>query len=127
MSEEEIIKKANLIIENHREIDKMMVIEMVDLVQGLLDLYNKEKENNKKLEEENKEIRQWKYVIDTYEDLDKLKELDLIKIKGKKYIAENRLQEFKDLLIKELDRDFVTEEYRQGISCYFKELLEERN
>ena len=47
MSKEEIIKKANLIIENHREIDKMMVIEMVDLVQGLLDLYNKEKEKNK--------------------------------------------------------------------------------
>ena len=50
MSEEEIIKKANLIIENHREIDKMMVIEMVDLIQGLLDLYNKEKEKIEELE-----------------------------------------------------------------------------
>ena len=49
MSEEEIIKKANAIIENHREIDKMMVIEMVDLIQGLLDLYTKEKEKNKEL------------------------------------------------------------------------------
>lgn len=51
MSEEEIKNKANAIIENHREIDKMMVIEMVDLIQGLLDLYKKEKEKNKTLEE----------------------------------------------------------------------------
>lgn len=54
MSEEEIINKAKLIINNHREIDKMMVIEMVELVQGLLDLYNNEKEKNKKLERINK-------------------------------------------------------------------------
>lgn len=52
MNEEEIINKAKLIINNHREIDKMMVIEMVELVQGLLDLYNKEKEKIKELEKE---------------------------------------------------------------------------
>ncbi len=68
MSEEEIIKKANLIIENHREIDKMMVIEMVDLVQGLLDLYNKEKEENKELKERFKKVKKYieseMYIVD---------------------------------------------------------------
>lgn len=77
------------------------------------------------LEKENNEIRQWKYVIDNPIDLDKLKELDLVKIKGKKYIAETKIQEFRELLIKELDRDFITEEYRQAINCYFNKLLEE--
>ena len=42
------------------------------------------------LQKENQEIRQWKYTIDTIEDLDKLKELDLIKIKGKEYISKNK-------------------------------------
>lgn len=54
---------------------------------------------NKELEKENYEIRQWKYVIDTYEDLDKLKELDLIKIKGKEYISKDKIRE----KIEELD------------------------
>ena len=44
------------------------------------------------LQKENQEIRQWKYTIDTKEDLDKLKELDLIKIKGKEYISKNKIE-----------------------------------
>ena len=41
------------------------------------------------LKKENKEIRDWKYVIDNPIDLDKLKELDIIKIKGKEYISKS--------------------------------------
>ena len=47
----------------------------------------------KELEKENLEIRDWKYVIDSYEDLDRLKELDVIKIKGKEYLAKSKVQE----------------------------------
>ena len=91
----------------------------------LLDYISKLQKDIEELEKENNEIRQWKYVIDNPIDLDKLKELDLVKIKGKKYIAETKIQEFRELLIKELDRDFITEEYRQSISCYFDNLLKE--
>ena len=48
---------------------------------------------NKKLKEENKEIRTWKYTIDTIEDLDKLKRLEIIKIKGKEYLAKSKVKE----------------------------------
>ena len=51
-----------------------------------------------------------------------LKEL---KREKENYISKDKVREFKDLLLKELDRDFVTEEYRQSISCYFDNLLEE--
>lgn len=46
------------------------------------------------LKKENLEIRDWKYVIDSYEDLERLKELDLIKIKGKEYISKDKIRAF---------------------------------
>ena len=46
----------------------------------------------KELEQENREIREWKYVIDNPIDLEKLKELDLIKIKGKEYISKDKIK-----------------------------------
>ena len=49
MNIEEGIIKAKAILVNHREIDKMMVIEMVELVETLLTAYEKEKEKNKRL------------------------------------------------------------------------------
>jgi len=49
-----------------------------------------------KQQKEIEELRQWKYTIDTYEDLDKLKELDLIKIKGKEYISKDKIREYKE-------------------------------
>ena len=54
------------------------------------------------LKKENKEIRDWKYVIDNPIDLDKLKELDIIKIKGKEYISKsiyNELEKDKKALV----------------------------
>ena len=46
MNIEEGIIKAKAILDNHREIDKMMVIEMVELVETLLTAYEKEKETS---------------------------------------------------------------------------------
>ena len=51
MNIEEGVIKAKAILNNHREIDKMMVIEMVELVETLLTAYEKEKEKNKELKE----------------------------------------------------------------------------
>ena len=58
-------------------------------------------ERIKELEQENREIREWKYVIDNPIDLEKLKELDLIKIKGKEYISKDKIK----AKIEELDKD----------------------
>lgn len=49
-------------------------------------------ERIKELEQENREIREWKYVIDNPIDLEKIKELDLIKIKGKEYISKDKIK-----------------------------------
>lgn len=51
MNIEEGVIKAKAILDNHNEIDKMMVIEMVELVETLLTAYEKEKEKNKKIDE----------------------------------------------------------------------------
>ena len=89
--------------------------------QGLFELYNfndssllskilkdykkiieKQQKEIEELKKENKEIRDWKYVIDNPIDLDKLKELDIIKIKGKEYISKsiyNELEKDKKALV----------------------------
>lgn len=100
MSEEKIIKDLKKYIafsekeENFNNSEEYLFnYDLSIRIQAILDLYNKEKEKNKELEKENSEIREWKYVIDTCEDLDKLKELDLIKIKGKEYISKDKIRE----------------------------------
>lgn len=75
------------------------------------DLYNKEIEELKK---ENLEIRDWKYVIDSPIDLDKLKELDSIKIKGKEYVSKDKLIE-----LREIDNIDL-------IQCKLRKLLEDK-
>ena len=57
MNIEDGVIKAKAILDNHREIDKMMVIEMVELVETLLTAYEKEKEKNKELVEQNKDMK----------------------------------------------------------------------
>ena len=126
MSEEEAIKELQKFVSR---CDKAGFIEQAkstptaSAILTLLDLYNKEKQ-------ENKEIRQWKYVIDTYEDLDKLKELDLIKIKGKEYISKDKIREFANTLI--TSKYWGNDEYihgkneeREEIGKKLLELLEE--
>ena len=62
----------------------------------------------KELEQENREIREWKYVIDNPIDLEKLKELDLIKIKGKEYISKDKIkakiEEYKEMTVNLVNR-----------------------
>lgn len=60
----------------------------IDIAKAIEDLINK----NKELKKENKEIRDWKYVIDNPIDLKKLSELEIIKIFGKSYIAKDKIK-----------------------------------
>ena len=124
MSEEE--KKAIEYIKEFRnEVfegvgNKSIMAKNIDILLNLIDNQQKEieekstiifagaekvKQLEKEIEElkkENKEIRDWKYVIDNPIDLDKLKELDIIKIKGKEYISKsiyNELEKDKKALV----------------------------
>lgn len=87
-------------------------------------------ERIKELEQENREIREWKYVIDNPIDLEKLKELDLIKIKGKEYISKDKIK----AKIEEVDieiqcceyADDDTEEYKKDIEKEKRRLLRDK-
>lgn len=69
-------------------------------IEILLNLIEKQSKEIEELKKENEEIRDWKYVIDTVEDLNRLKDLDFIKINGKKFINEDnikaKIEELKD-------------------------------
>ena len=121
MSEEE--KKAIELLRNKNTEYYYRFIDVRDAVSTLLNLIENQQEEieekstiilagaekvkqlEKEIEElkkENKEIRDWKYVIDNPIDLDKLKELDIIKIKGKEYISKsiyNELEKDKKALV----------------------------
>jgi hypothetical protein len=107
-----------------------------------LDSYDKEntleiEKLNKEIEElkkENLEIRDWKYVIDSPIDLDKLKELDLIKIKGKEYISKriyNELEKDKKALVNNYSKvlgEFIpNDKIKAKIEEINKEMLNEEN
>lgn len=68
---------------------KISQLNAIDVVLNLIEKQSKEIEELKK---ENKEIRDWKYVIDNPIDLKKLSELDIIKIFGKSYIAKDKIK-----------------------------------
>ena len=87
-----------------QEIDDMNIV---------LNLIEKQSKEIEELKKENLEIRDWKYVIDSPIDLDKLKELDLIKIKGKEYVSKDKLIE-----LREIDNIDL-------IQCKLRKLLEE--
>lgn len=75
--------------------DKESIDIILKLVKTLIAENKELKEEKEELKRENREIRNWKYTIDTYEDLDLLKRLDIIKIKGKEYIDKNLYDELK--------------------------------
>jgi len=68
-------------------------------------------------------------IEDILKEIKRIKSIDIYKLvedaETGQLIHKDKIREFKALLLKELDRDFVTEEYRQSISCYFDNLLEE--
>lgn len=72
-----------------------------------------------KLQKENEEIREWKFVIDNPIDLKKLSELDLIKIFGKSYIAVDKIK----AKIEELENKSLDDLYKR--IGELEELLEE--
>jgi hypothetical protein len=69
MREEEIIKEVSFII---KWISKIGLIKERKAIQGLLDLYNKEKEKNKKVNEINFRVN--KNLLETAEKLEQEKE-----------------------------------------------------
>jgi hypothetical protein len=75
----------------------------------IINLIEKQSKEIEELKRENKEIREWKYVIDSPIDLKKLSELDLIKIFGKSYIAVDKIK----AKIEELDD--INSEFSQRI------------
>lgn len=81
----------------------------------VLNLIEKQQKEIKELKKENVEIRGWKYTIDTIEDLDKLKELDLIKIKGKEYISKDKIREKIEMLENELRKNNENIEYTRKL------------
>lgn len=81
----------------------------------VLNLIEKQQKEIKELKKENVEIRGWKYTIDTIENLDKLKELDLIKIKGKEYISKDKIREKIEMLENELRKNNENIEYTRKL------------
>lgn len=78
----------------------------------LINLIEKQSKEIEELKKENKEIRDWKYVIDNPIDLKKLSELDIIKIFGKSYIAKDiikaRIKELEEYLYRgSIKEDFL--------------------
>ena len=120
MSEEDIIKGINKMLnECDRYFDECGTYlhlagkEEQDLVQGLLDLYNKEKEKNKEIEEINFKVNY--NLIKTTEQLETLKD----KIREKQMYYEKMLREEK--------WGEKTELGLRNRIVALQELLEERN
>lgn len=94
--EKKAIEEMGLIIEAFYDFPNPQSIDFHDkdvkYLETILNLIDNQQKEIEEIKKENLEIRDWKYVIDTIEDLDKLKELDLIKIKGKKFINEDKIK-----------------------------------
>lgn len=99
MNIEEGIIKAKAILDNHREIDKMMVIEMVELVETLLTAYEKEKEKNKRAEE--------LYMQHNQMIIDILKECDYM-IKNRYYMNDIAIRQYAEK-IKDIAKYYIKE------------------
>lgn len=85
-------------------------------IETILNLIEKQSKEIEELKKENKEIRDWKYVIDNPIDLKKLSELDIIKIFGKSYIAKDKIKAKIEEIDKILERNLLVDRLRD----YFK-------
>ncbi len=113
MSEEE--KQAIEILRSFEPDDLVECAIYLQALEKLTNLIDKQQKEIKELKKENVEIRGWKYTIDTIEDLDKLKELDLIKIKGKEYISKDKIREKIEILENELRKNNENIEYTRKL------------
>lgn len=113
MSEEE--KQAIEILRSFEPNELVEYAIYLQALEKLTNLIDKQQKEIKELKRENIEIRGWKYTIDTIEDLDKLKELDLIKIKGKEYISKDKIREKIEMLENELRKNNENIEYTRKL------------
>lgn len=113
MSEEE--KQAIEILRSFEPNELVEYAIYLQALEKLTNLIDKQQKEIKELKKENIEIRGWKYTIDTIEDLDKLKELDLIKIKGKEYISKDKIREKIEMLENELRKNNENIEYTRKL------------
>lgn len=135
MSEEE--KKATQIVNSLKEWGKIHFIVKdrsyarlnYDEVYLILSLIDKQQKEIESLKKENLEIRDWKYTIDTIDDLDKLKELDLIKIKGKEYISKDKIkakiEEYNKMINATYEDSTHYADYRRNVCFEIKNVLNE--
>lgn len=120
--EEALILESELRKENENLKERNQYLEESDWAwHELLKMQNKREYRSKFLKEFQKEYG--KNVLPDYDEI--YKRYDKQKNIIKNSISKDKIKEFKNLLLKELDRDFVTEDYRKLISCYFDNLLKE--
>ena len=112
MSDEEIVLKRlkeTLDVLKGKNVIGRIDFQIRVMIEDCIRVIEKQSKEIEELKEENKEIREWKYVIDNPIDLKKLSELDIIKIFGKSYIAKDiikaRIKELEEYLYKGNIRD----------------------
>ena len=128
MSEEEIIDKINYMINNwHRSVLEIKV----EWIQGILDLYNKEKEKNK-------ELKSMKYHIEKFREQNLSNEIDyVIALKSNfmpylktDYISKNKIrkkiEELESIEPADDDYNFEMQNDIHSKINILQELLEER-
>ena len=127
--EEKILTKKLRYCEQEYEQDGYLSVGKFEAIKEAANLIEKQSKELEELKKENLEIRDWKYVIDSPIDLDKLKKLDLIKIKGKEYVSKDKIkakiEEYDD---KEMTRNLVNRSagktFQQAVHYEVKKVLE---
>ena len=126
LSDEE--KKAVVYLKSYCINDVLYDNKHYEQIETVLNLIEKQQKEIEELKKENLEIRDWKYVIDSPIDLDKLKELDLIKIKGKVYISEDKIkakiEEYREQIEELKDLNIFTYTEYEGAIKFGQSLLE---
>ena len=127
--EEKILTKKLRYCEQEYEQDGYLSVGKFEAIKEAVNLIEKQSKEIEELKKENLEIRDWKYVIDSPIDLDKLKKLDLIKIKGKEYVSKDKIkakiEEYDD---KEMTRNLVNRSagktFQQAVHYEVKKVLQ---
>lgn len=115
LSEKEIIQHFEFIKSGIKEETKFIDISILEYFEGLLDLYNKEKEKNKRYE---------KYLKTKEEKYEKILEYIETEIE-QDYISKDKVKECLDDIIDYFDNPSIPDEDNQFLEKKKKELLEE--